>query len=295
LIDTETILFEIQEKLYKKDVDFSLNIFLCGAETKKKDSIRDLLNIAFRKDAKFNSVYPEYIFASLYSKGGENLLELEDDLANYVDVIVLPLEGIGTYCELGAFAVNKSLLPKIIAINNSRYKKSKSFINLGPIDLIKKHNPSNLIYFNDGEERLLIPKIVDKVKFKRYNKIPSYNLENLFNLSRFLLYLIAIYQPIDRKNLETLITILGKGKLKTKYVESAIQILTQKNRIEQDIDASSFNSVFSLSEDGHKYVYEELITKLNVKRDFSAIRAEIINDRYRKRIKKVSKVKKLLV
>lgn len=293
--DYSKILDEIYYKLYKRDVDFSLNIFLCGAETTKKDSIRDLLNIEFKKDAKFNSVYPEYVFASLYGKGGHNLLELEDELAKYVDLIVLPLEGIGTYCELGAFAVNKNLLPKIIAVNDIAYKKSKSFINLGPVDLIKKHNPSNLVYFESGKERDIVPGIVEKVRLKRYDKEISYDLENLFNLSRFILYIIAIFQPIDNVGIEKLLKKLDKGKIKSKYIDSAIQILTQKNRIEQDIDSVSLKSSYLLSEDGHNYVYEELIKKLKVKTDFTIIRSEIINDRYKLKRKFVSKDKELLV
>ena len=293
--DDKHILTEIYSKLYKRDVDYSLNIFLCGAETSKKDSIRDLLNIEFKKDAKFNSVYPEYIFASLYGKGGYNLLELEDDLAKQVDIIILPLEGIGTYCELGAFAVNTVLLPKIIAINNIAYKKSKSFINLGPLDLIKKHNSNNLIYFEEGKEKDIIPKIIEKVRMKRYDKEISYEFENIFNLSRFILYLIAIFQPIDKDGIEVFLKKIENSKLKSKYIDSAIQILTQKNRIEQDIDSSSLRSVFSLSGDGHSYVYEELIKKLKVKRDFTIIRSEIINERYKPKKRNMSKDKELLV
>lgn len=293
--DDINILNEIYSKLYKRDVDYSLNIFLCGAETSKRDSIRELLNTEFKKDAKFNSVYPEYVFATLYGKGGYNLLELEDELANYVDLIILPLEGIGTYCELGAFAVNKALLPKIIAINNIKHKKSKSFINIGPIDLIKKNNSNNLIYFEDGKEVDIIPKIIDKVRLKRYDKKISYDFENVFNLSRFILYLIAIFQPIDIEGIEKLLKKLDKGKIKSKYINSAIQILTQKNRIEQDIDSSTLKSIFSLSEDGHKYVYEELIKKLKVKRDFTNIRCEIINERYKPKKRNMSKDKELLV
>tara|TARA_R110000796_G_scaffold71409_3_gene162024 strand:+ start:9325 stop:10212 length:888 start_codon:yes stop_codon:yes gene_type:complete len=289
------ILNEIYTKLYKREVDFSLNIFLCGAETTKKDSIRDLLNNEFKKDAKFNSVYPEYVFASLYGKGGYNLLELEDELAKYVDLIILPLEGIGTYCELGAFAVNKSLLPKIIAINNIKFKKSKSFINLGPIDLIKKNNPKNLLYYEQGKEKKIIPEIVEKVRLRRYDKEISYDLENIFNLSRYLLYLIAIFQPIGNSELERLLKETEKGKIKSKYINSAIQILIQKNRIEQDIDSSSLKNKFSLSEFGHSYVYEELIEKLNVKRDFTIIRSEVINSRYKPKKRNLSKEKELLV
>jgi hypothetical protein len=292
--DYKKILDEIYFKLYKRDVDFSMNIFLCGAETGQKDSIRDLLNTEFKKDAKFNSVYPEYIFSSLYGKGGANLLELEDDLAKYVDVIILPLEGIGTYCELGAFAVNKSLLPKIILINDEKFKKSKSFINLGPIDLIKKNNPNNLIYYTKGKEKDVINPIVDKIRLKRFDKKITYDLENLFNLSRYILYLIAIFQPIDNLEIEKLLRTLNREKVKSKYIDSAIQILTKKNRIEQDFD-SNLKSIYFLSDDGHNYVYEELIKKLKVKRDFTNIRSDILNERFKQKRKFMSKDKKLLV
>ena len=292
--DDKSIQNEIYTKLYKRDVDYSLNIFLCGADTTKKDTIRDLLNTEFKKDAKFNAVYPEFIFSSLYGKGGSNLLELEDELANYVDVIILPLEGIGTFCELGAFAVNKTLLPKIIAINNIKYKSNKSFINLGPIDLIKSNNPHNLIFYNDKKEKEIISKVVDRVRLRKYEKTLSYDLENIFNLSRYILYLIAVFQPIGKDEIAKLIKLFDKGTVKTKYIDSALQILTQKNRIELDIDAKMEN-IFSLSEDGHKYVYEELITKLKVKNDFTTIRSIIINDRHKSKKRYLSKDKKLLV
>jgi len=219
---------------------------------------------------------------------------LEDDLAKYVDVIILPLEGIGTYCELGAFAVNKSLLPKIILINDEKFKKSKSFINLGPIDLIKKNNPNNLIYYTKGKEIDVINPIVDKIRLKRFDKEITYDLENLFNLSRYILYLIAIFQPIDNLEIEKLLKILNREKVKSKYIDSAIQILTQKNRIEQDFD-SNLKSIYFLSDDGHNYVYEELIKKLKVKRDFTNIRSDILNERFKQKRKFMSKDKKLLV
>lgn len=294
MVDEVKVLNEIYFKLYQRDIDYSLNIFLCGAETTKKASIRDLINIEFKKDAKFNSVYPEFIFASLYGKGGYNLLELEDELAKNVDLIVLPLEGIGTYCELGAFSVNKDLLPKIILINDKQYEKSKSFINFGPIDLIKKRNPSNIIYFQEGKEKDIIEDVINKVRSKRFEKKISYELENIFNLSRFILYLIALFQPINLKEIKRLIKILNKGKINSKHITSAIQILTQKNRIEIDID-SLLEEVYSLSEDGHNYVYEELIVKLKVKNNFTRIRCLIINDKYIKKRKYMSKDKKFLV
>jgi hypothetical protein len=295
MLEYSKILDEIYFKLYKRDVDFSLNIFLCGAETRNKKSLRELLNVEFKKHAKFNAVYPENIFESAYKKGRYNLLGLENDLAKYVDIIVIPLEGIGTYCELGAFAGNEALLPKIIAINDAKYKNSKSFINLGPLDLIKKHNSDNLIFFDEGREEDVIPDIVYRVKMQRFKKEISYDLENLFNLSRFILYLIAFFQPLNNELLDILLANFNRGKVKSRYVDSAIQILIQKNRIEQDIDTNTLKSNYILSEDGHAYVYEELIVKLNVKRVFTNIRSEIINDRYKPTKRNLSKDKELLV
>ena len=84
-------------------------------------------------------------------------------------------------------------------------------------------------------------------------------------------------------------------KVKTKFVESALQILTQKNRIEQDMDSHTMSNVYVLSTEGHKYVFEELVTSLNVKNDFTTIRSEIINYIYKPKKKLMGKDKELLV
>ena len=297
MIGEVKILEEIYQKLYQRDIDYSLNIFLCGADTKKKSSIRDLLNNEFKKDAKFNAVYPEFIFANLYGKGGYNLLELEDELAANVDLIIIPLEGVGTYCELGAFAVNKKLLPKIILINDEKYSKIKSFINLGPIELIKKKNKNNIFYFEKGKEKNIIGNVIERVRLRRFEKKISYGLENIFNLSRFTLYLIALFQPISIKEIKILLNKIKESsgeKIKSEHITSAIQILKQKDRIELGF-TSSAEEEYSLSEDGHNYVYEELIVKLNVKNNFTRIRCHVLNENYKHKKKSMSKDKKLLV
>ncbi|MBK7094590.1 MAG: hypothetical protein IPH57_05945 [Saprospiraceae bacterium] len=211
MITEQTLILEtIHNQLYKKDVDYAINIFLCGADTGRSDSIRDLLNVEFQKNARFNTVYPEFIFATLLNNKENNLLELEDELAKYVDVIVIPLEGLGALAEIGAFTVNKSLLPKIIAINDITFKNKKSFINLGPLDLIKKHNPKNLVFFHKGRESEIINEVVERISYKRYDKKPQYGMESIFNLSRFLYYIISIYQPISKKDIINLLNVLSE-------------------------------------------------------------------------------------
>ena len=136
-LDTKRILSDIYYKLYRKDVDHSLNIFLCGSETGNKDSIRNLLHEEMKNKPRYNLVFPEFLFSKLVDRKKQfNLLKLEEKLASDVDIIILPLEGPGTLCELGAFAVNEQLLPKIVAINKVEYKNAKSFITIGPLALI---------------------------------------------------------------------------------------------------------------------------------------------------------------
>ena len=297
MTEKTSIVRKIYSQLYKKDVDYTLNIFLCGADTGRTDSFRHLLNIEFKKYAKFNVVYPEFIFATLLNQKESNLLELEDELASYVDLIIIPLEGQGTLAEIGAFAVNKKLLPKIIAINDIRYKNAKSFINLGPIDLIKKTSSNNLFYFTKGKERDILEDLVDSISSKRIPKKDSYDLVNIFNLSRYLFYLIAIYQPLTKKQmfegLNELTEDIKNTKIKLKYIDASIQILVQKNRIEKDID-SNFKEIYSLSNEGHKYVYEELLPKLKIVNEFSDIRLKILSNQIKRKKKNMDKELKLL-
>lgn len=296
VMDYSFVVQEIISKLYYRDVDYSLNVFLCGAHTERKQSIRSLLNEAFKREAKFHAVYPEYIFKSLFSKKTFNLLELESDLAKWVDLIVLPLEGYGTFCELGAFAVNEDLRKKMIVIMDQAYKHDNSFINLGPVNLIIKNNKEDVLFFEKDNESEIVSKIMNRVRYKKFHKEINYDFSNLFNLSRLVLYFIAIYQPIYKKDLVSLLKkATSSSKIKIAYIDSVIEILAQKNRIEFDIDANNLSEQYILSQEGHNYVYEELIEKLNIKRDFTLIRSGVINYKYKSKGQFGRKVKKLLV
>ena len=67
----------------------------------------------------------------------------------------------------------------------------------------------------------------------------------------------------------------------------------QKNRIEKDID-SNFKEIYSLSEEGHNYVYEELLPKLKIVKEFSDIRLKILNNQIKRKKKNMDKELKLL-
>lgn len=275
------VLQKIHDEIYLRDVDYSSNKFLCGSSPDQKSSLRQLIYDRIKSDPKYNVVFPEFLFSSKNYQGNFNLLKLENLLADNVDIIILPLEAIGTYCELGAFAVTDNLRKKIIVINEKKYKNQKSFITVGPIELIEKDNKRNVFWYDNNAFNETLDKLVERLKFWR-KALPHNKLDNIFNLSRYILYVIALYQPITLKQLRDLVKIFLPPEADLSFVDSALQILIKKDRITFDVDQKSMHDFYCLSKEGHIYVFEELLKKLSAIKDFTKIRNELLSDKMKK-------------
>lgn len=136
-------------------------IFLCGGVTKRFESspllsARHFFYHFVKKNAadilprirlaeEINEWFDEDTFA--------DLLELEAHLADSSDLIVLFVESPGSIAELGAFASNELLRSRTLAIMNSKYDDSRSFISDGPVRRIKRLNQDFIQYYewNDRE------------------------------------------------------------------------------------------------------------------------------------------------
>lgn len=291
--DDDKILRDIYSQIYIKDPNFTINIFLCGASTNEKDTLRDTLFQKMKSNPKFNVVFPEWLFASLnWTK--YNLLDLETELGSYVDAILIPLEGFGTFAELGAFTQNKKLLPKIIVLNDFAHKHKKSFINLGPIDLIKRSHPNNIKYFNKNKNKIidlndLISYTINKLLRFPKSSDSKLDISNLFNLSRFLLFVIAIYQPINEEEVFFLLKkYRTKQTIQEHIIKPSLQVLINKEFIRQKL--INQKNYFVLTEVGNNFVFEELLPNLGVVKAFSRIRGNIISKRGRSKYKFKHKV-----
>jgi len=123
----------------KEDVKF---VFLCGANIKhgtpsKRRQI--LLKFSTRHLPHTKFFLAESIFTVLEAEGHKtNLLDIENDLSNFADFVIVVLESESAFCELGAFAIHKELRKKLIVINDYNFRKSESFINLGPVKAISE-------------------------------------------------------------------------------------------------------------------------------------------------------------
>ncbi len=131
----------ILDQVYKRAFDYKTSIFLCGASKNSPDSVRaqvDRMLRAWRFSYRYDLVYSEDLFDELlFGQNHQDLLTLENILADSVDAIVLIIESYGAVAELGAFAGSESLRKKSVCVVDRKYKLSKSFINYGPVRLLK--------------------------------------------------------------------------------------------------------------------------------------------------------------
>jgi hypothetical protein len=116
-------------------------IFLCGAnQAPDTPSVRrtSLKNFIQKASVTSTVIYAEGVFNELRKYGNtKNALDLEHKIAEVADKVIIVLESESAYCELGAFA-HEALRKKLIVINDSQFKSSASFINLGPIAALEE-------------------------------------------------------------------------------------------------------------------------------------------------------------
>lgn len=206
---------QIKNPVNTKNMTFSETtshlIMLCGKENGEEKNNRDfLLEYAAKhlKQYKFFLIEQFLNVCSLQST--DDLLTMENTLAEYSDCIIIILESNGAVAELGAFANRKDLCKIILTINDSKYSEKESFINLGPIKFLNNQSKFKPMIETDleristciesVEERL---KVIEK-KYRRRIEEPLSTLIRDNKKSRlYLLHdIIRLFQPINRKEIE---------------------------------------------------------------------------------------------
>lgn len=124
----------------------TIKVFLCGGDVNDVRFGRYKLAQALAKINRFELFYPEDLFDDLLAgQGQHSLLSLENILADSVDVIIIIPESPGSFSELGAFSNNAKLSKKMICVQDNKYKSKKSFLNYGPIRLLKSINSKSVL------------------------------------------------------------------------------------------------------------------------------------------------------
>jgi len=235
--DCKKISTKIREDIFKPVNTYKTTFFLCGSDITQKDKMRYKIakELGNQWDSfRYDIIYPEDIFEELlYSPQAKDLLSLENLLAESVDAVVLIPESPGSFAELGAFANNEKLRNKLICIVDKTFKKDKSFINQGPLKLVRKTNKQALIFVDPDD----ISNVAEKLSasLKKMKKISSKVNDkiNLLQLDNFLLPTIFLLEPVTKN---TLINIVGNAtddeKNSFQTTTTALTILTKKRQVE---------------------------------------------------------------
>lgn len=208
----------LTKKGFYRGANVKLTIFLCGGDIEDHFSGRHLFSQFLDKAKNVDVFYPEDLFDDLLAgQGQHSLLSLENILAEAVDVIILFPESPGSFTELGAFTNNDRLRKKLVCVQDIKFKAKRSFINYGPIRLLRAKNPSSVVRFNSQELNELSSKPLGELKSsplyksitKSINRILRENkvnkgIGNLLYVDRFILPCIYLLEDIDFRTLTEL-------------------------------------------------------------------------------------------
>lgn len=279
---------KIRDDIYKPAFTFKTTIFLCGADINKKDKIRHQIAQALKWEFWFDIIYPEDIFDELlYSSKTKDLLSLEGLLADSVDAVVLIPESPGSFAELGAFANDEKLRKKLICIVDKKYQKDKSFINQGPLKLVKKENSFGLVFIDPKEVPTEIEKLVTALKKMKKGSAKKGDKLSLLQIENFLLPSIYLLEPVSKI---TLINLVAAETEEEKYsfqtTTTALTILIKKKLIQIS------NEGYKLTALGLEIFFAFQKTKTRIKRQdekigMDNIRLEILNLKNRRKKLKI--------
>jgi len=189
-----------------------ISIFLCGGSGKEEEKFRrkvgeKICGTSKLSNYKYSVYYPEDMFIELilgYQK--QDLLTLENLLANSASAVVILLQSPGTFTELGAFTNYKKLSNKLIVIIDPKFTRKKSFINLGPVRFLRTKTKSKVLFIpmNNSNFNKLVERITDTARDIAKHSLPIRDLTNPIFAYRFYLALIYIFEPIPKNAILTI-------------------------------------------------------------------------------------------
>eukprot|EP01133_Synstelium_polycarpum_P018996 gene18996-22739_t len=199
------------------------------------------------KKKRFEIFYPEDIFDDLLVGQGHSLLALESILANSVDAIVIFPESPGSFAEIGAFSNDEKLRNKIICFANKKFQRNKSFINYGPLRLVKSSKSGTVAHINyeDIDDSEKSEKIYDELidalsKIRKLNPTRRH-VGNILEAEHFLLPCIYLVDNIGNVSMYKILE--SVTKLDSKFCEiatkSALGRLVAKRFITRNLNGYS--------------------------------------------------------
>ncbi|MCM0613041.1 retron St85 family effector protein [Marinobacter sediminum] len=247
----------VKDRIFVPRSERKVTVFLCGGEVTNEHNARSKMASIFSKYPRYEVLYPEDLFDDLLAgQGQHSLLKLENILAESVDAIVLFPESPGSFAELGAFSNNTKLANKMIVVPNQKFKSDKSFINYGPIRLVKSSKSGKVTQANyekmseKTEQHRLYRRVNDYItNIKKLCPVQK-NVANILETENFILPCIYLIDVIDIYGLYRLM------KYATSQDDSLCEIATRSalGRLAQKRLITRTSSGFQVTAIGREYV-----------------------------------------
>jgi hypothetical protein len=110
-------------------------IFLCGG---RQSNRRERLRKYLLREKKVLVFYAEDVWEAIVKIQELSALELEATLAGFADLVIIIVESVGTFAELGAFSLSDKLRKKLLPVVEAQYQQEQSFLNTGPINWVDR-------------------------------------------------------------------------------------------------------------------------------------------------------------
>ena len=234
-ISIEGLAKRIHEEVYRRFYTYKTTVFLCGAGPDTKGSVREQIKDALlsaRNSYRYDVFFPEDLFEELISgPRRQDLISLENMLADSVDAVVLAVESKGAIAELGSFASNPKLRKKLVCLVDQRYKKARSFINYGPIRLLKDKKEGKVLYIDFSRAASDIDSIRGAISRARKSSSKLADLANVVQAHHFVLPCIYLLEPVDRERLVLLVRYAsGRDEKSAEALTAGALAMLNKNR-----------------------------------------------------------------
>lgn len=264
----------VEQQVYIPSKSNKTAVFLCGADINDITKARHKMASLLASKKRFEIFYPEDIFDDLLVGQGHSLLALESILADSVDAIVIFPESPGSLAEIGAFSNDEKLRNKTVCFANKKFQKHKSFINYGPLRLIKSSKTGTLSHINyeDFDDPAKSERVYDTLsdgirKIKAHNPTRRH-IGNILEAEHFLLPCIYLIDNLG--NVAMYRILQNVTKLDPKFCEiatkSALSRLVSKRFIRRHLDG------YSVTPTGASHVRDSF-----GHRHLDAARVEILN------------------
>lgn len=185
----------------------------------------------------FDVYYPEDLFEELLRGGekGADLLELENLLAENVHAIVIVLESEGAIAEFGAFANHERLRDRLIVVVNSKYRRARSFIMLGPVSYLRRKTTSKIIYhdFKRPDLRKLGEDVRGAVRKVSKGVVVDTSVRNPVAAQHYLRAAVHVLHPVSQAGLQSLIQRAAGGtpEQANRIVSTSLSILYREGEV----------------------------------------------------------------